>query len=80
MLELLETLNFLHQNAKCVHGGISPENLFITESGKVKLGGFNFCAQIGTEESQTIPVNPNIKFNQFHFYPNLKFAAPEISQ
>ena len=23
---------------------ISPENLFITESGKVKLGGFNFCA------------------------------------
>jgi serine/threonine protein kinase len=44
MLELLETLNFLHQNAKCVHGGISPENLFITESGKVKLGGFNFCA------------------------------------
>lgn len=44
MLEILETLNFLHQNAKCVHGAISPENLFVTEKGKIKLGGFNFCA------------------------------------
>jgi SCY1-like protein 2 len=44
MLELLETLNFLHQNAKCVHGGISPESIFVTETGKVKIAGFNFCA------------------------------------
>lgn len=44
MLEILETLNFLHSNAKCVHGGISPENLFVTENGKIKLGGFNFCS------------------------------------
>ena len=44
VLEILEALNFMHQNAKCVHGGISPENLYLTKTGKVKIAGLNFCS------------------------------------
>ena len=80
ILELLEALNFMHQNAKCVHGGLSPENLYVTKMGKLKIAGLNFCAQIGTDENISAPVMPNVKFNEFLMYPNLKFAAPEISR
>lgn len=81
MLDLLETLNFMHQNAKCVHAGLSPENLYLTVSGKLKVGGLNFCTRIGTEEETPVEsISSNIKFNEFHMYPNLRFAAPEISQ
>ena len=81
MLDLLETLNFMHQNAKCVHAGLSPENLYLTVSGKLKIGGLNFCTRIGTEEETAVEsISSNIKFNEFHMYPNLRFAAPEISQ
>lgn len=79
MLELIEALNFLHENAKCVHAGLSPETVFITKSGKAKLGGFNFSTYLGTDLSVVVPVNPNLKFNEFSMYPNLKFAAPELS-
>ena len=43
-LPLLEVLNFMHLNAKCVHGSLAPENIFITKQGKLKLGGLNFCS------------------------------------
>ena len=43
ILELLEALNFMHQNAKCIHAGLSPENLYITKEGKLKIAGLNFC-------------------------------------
>lgn len=79
MLELMETLNFMHANAKVVHGGLSPENLFITASGKVKIGGLNFCSPLGTEEQVSIPTLPTVRFNEFTMYPNLKFASPEVS-
>jgi SCY1-like protein 2 len=75
----MEALNFMHQNAKCVHGGISPENLYLTKNGKVKIAGLNFCAQLGTEEESAIGVAPNTKFNEHLMFPNLKFAAPEIT-
>ena len=36
MLELLEALNFMHQNAKCVHASLSPENLYLTVQRKLR--------------------------------------------
>ena len=79
ILELLEAMNFLHQNAKCVHGGLSPETLYVTKSGKLKIGGLNFCVQLGTDDTVALPVGPNLKFNEHFMYPNLKFAAREVS-
>lgn len=80
LLELFEAINFVHQNAKQVHCGISPENLYVTKEGKLKVGGFNFSAQLTTEEHSQLAVNPNCRFNEFGMVPNLKFAAPEVSQ
>ena len=43
MLELFEGLNFLHTTARTIHSNISPENLYITKEGKMKIGGLNFA-------------------------------------
>jgi SCY1-like protein 2 len=37
MLELIEGVSFMHSDAKMVHLGISPENIYITPSGKWKV-------------------------------------------
>lgn len=41
MLELMEAVHFLHNTAKILHMNISPENIYITKEGRVKLAGFN---------------------------------------
>ena len=64
-----------------MHAGLSPENLYLTVSGKLKIGGLNFCTRMGTEEETLVDsISSNVKFNEFHMYPNLRFSAPEISQ
>lgn len=42
VLELMELVNFLHANAKTLHLNLSPENLYITAEGKLRVGGLNF--------------------------------------
>jgi hypothetical protein len=34
---------------------------------------------MGTEEMTLLPVSGNVKFNEHFMYPNLRFAAPEVS-
>lgn len=46
MLELMEAVHFLHNTAKLAHLSISPENIYITREGKVKLGGFSCCTEV----------------------------------
>lgn len=41
-LELLEGLNFLHNNAKMIHTGLAPEHVYIKSEGRLKIGGLNF--------------------------------------
>lgn len=79
MLELLEAINFMHQNARVVHAGLAPECLFITRDGKIKISGLNFCSQLSQENTTTPNFGPMICFNEYTMYPNLKFAAPEVS-
>ena len=42
VLELMECINFLHANAKTIHMNLSPENIYVTKEGKLKVGGLNF--------------------------------------
>lgn len=51
----------------------------MTAAGKIKIAGFNFCSQMGTDDMTLLPVRGNIKFNEHFMYPNLRFSAPEIS-
>jgi SCY1-like protein 2 len=43
VIELLEALNFLHNNAKIIHMGLAPEHIYINSEGHLKLGGLNFA-------------------------------------
>lgn len=42
MIDLIEAISFLHTNALLIHLGISPENVYLSLDGKLKLGGFLF--------------------------------------
>jgi SCY1-like protein 2 len=43
LLELMEGLNFLHSNAKTIHANLSPENIYVTKEGKLRIAGLNFA-------------------------------------
>ncbi|CDW79562.1 serine threonine protein kinase [Stylonychia lemnae] len=78
-LELLEALNFLHNNAKNMHMGLAPEHVYINKEGKLKLGGLNFAQQFSTSESLHVPLHFDLKVGDIAIVPNLRFSAPEIS-
>lgn len=42
VLELMECINFLHANAKTIHMNLSPEHVYVTKEGKLKLSGLCF--------------------------------------
>jgi SCY1-like protein 2 len=79
-LELLEGLNFLHNNAKMIHMGLAPEHVYITSEGRLKIGGLNFALQFSTAESLNVPLNYDLRIDEYAMVPNLRFAAPEISE
>lgn len=79
-LELLEALNFLHNNAKIIHMGLAPEHIYVTKDGKCKLGGLNFGQQFSTADLINVPLNYDLRINEYGVVPNLRFAAPEISE
>lgn len=58
MLELMEAVHFLHNTAKIAHLNISPENIYLTKDGKVKLTGFSCSSDIN---ETTNSVNFNFK-------------------
>jgi SCY1-like protein 2 len=78
--ELMEAMNFLHNNAKTIHMGLAPEHVYITADGKLKLAGLNFAVQFSTAESITVPMSHDLHINEYAMIPNLKYAAPEISE
>ncbi|KAL5716068.1 SCY1-like protein 2 A [Ranunculus cassubicifolius] len=82
MLQIAETLDFIHNNARLIHRALSPESVFITSSGAWKLGGFGFA----------IPVDQTgdlASAHAFHYpeydedtvlpnQPSLNYTAPEL--
>ncbi|XP_050364375.1 SCY1-like protein 2 B [Argentina anserina] len=86
LLQIAETLDFLHNNARLIHRAISPENVFITSSGAWKLGGFGFA--ISTDQASGNGAN----VQEFHYseydvedsvlplQPLLNYTAPELAR
>lgn len=73
-------MNFLHNNAKMIHLGLAPEHIYITADGRLKLSGLNFSVQFSTSESLNVPLNYDMRINEYSVVPNLRYAAPEISE
>ncbi|KAI5311668.1 hypothetical protein L3X38_040841 [Prunus dulcis] len=86
LLQIAESLDFLHNNAHLIHRAISPENVFITSSGAWKLGGFGFA--ISTDQASGNMAN----VQAFHYaeydgedsvlplQPSLNYTAPELAR
>ncbi|KAI3464264.1 hypothetical protein Pfo_020927 [Paulownia fortunei] len=84
LLQIAETLDFLHNNARLIHRAISPETVLITSNGAWKLGGFGFA--ISTDQSS----NDSASMQAFHYaeydvedsilplQPSINYTAPEL--
>ncbi|KAH6775197.1 kinase family with ARM repeat domain-containing protein [Perilla frutescens var. hirtella] len=84
LLQISETLDFLHNNAHLIHRAISPEAVLITSNGAWKLGGFGFA--ISNDQSS----NDSASVQAFHYaeydvedsilplQPSINYTAPEL--
>ncbi|KAF5201195.1 kinase-like protein SCY1 [Thalictrum thalictroides] len=84
MLQVAESLDFLHNNARLVHRAISPEAVFITSSGAWKLGGFGFAISADQSGDGTgLPPFHYPEYDEDSVLPNqpsLNYTAPELVQ
>ncbi|GER27609.1 kinase family protein [Striga asiatica] len=83
LLQIAETLDFLHNNARLIHRALSPETVLITANGAWKLGGFGFA--ISTDQA-----NDSASMQAFHYaeydvedsilplQPSINYTAPEL--
>ncbi|KAK3012208.1 hypothetical protein RJ639_012778 [Escallonia herrerae] len=84
LLQIAESLDFLHNNARLIHRAVSPETVLITANGAWKLGGFSFAI------SADQPSHDLSNVQEFHFaeydtedsllplQPSLNYTAPEL--
>ncbi|XP_073137215.1 SCY1-like protein 2 A [Henckelia pumila] len=84
LLQIAETLDFLHNNARLIHRALAPESVLITSNGAWKLGGFGFA--ISTDQSS----NDSANSQAFHYaeydvedsilplQPSINYTAPEL--
>ncbi|KAK9085650.1 hypothetical protein Sjap_026061 [Stephania japonica] len=83
LLQVAESLDFLHNNARLIHRAISPETVFITSSGAWKLGGFGFA--ISADQSSDDVATQNFHYPEYDvedsvlpLQPSLNYTAPEL--
>ncbi|KAL3845717.1 hypothetical protein ACJIZ3_003120 [Penstemon smallii] len=84
LLQIAETLDFIHNNAHLIHRAISPESILITSNGAWKFGGFGFA--ISTDQSSS----DSAGMQAFHYaeydvedsvlplQPSINYTAPEM--
>ncbi|KAL9245150.1 hypothetical protein vseg_018832 [Gypsophila vaccaria] len=84
LLQIAESLEFLHNNARLVHRAISPESILITASGAWKLGGFGFSissdqAAGGLSNVQAFHYSEyDVEDSILPLQPSLNYTAPEL--
>ncbi|KAF4387192.1 hypothetical protein CsatB_003267 [Cannabis sativa] len=84
LLQIAESLEFLHSNARLIHRAISPENVLITSSGAWKLAGFGFA--ISTDQATSDAASSqafhyaeyDVEDSLLPLHPSLNYTAPEL--
>lgn len=84
LLQIAESLEFIHSNARLIHRAISPENILITSNGAWKLGGFGFA--ISTDQAISDSSNVlafhyaeyDVEDSMLPLQPSLNYTAPEL--
>ncbi|KAL2326517.1 hypothetical protein Fmac_025575 [Flemingia macrophylla] len=83
LLQIAESLDFLHNHAHLIHRAISPENILITLSGAWKLAGFGFAisSQTSGDSSNLQPFHYaeyDVEDSVLPLQPSLDYTAPEL--
>ncbi|KAK6940366.1 Protein kinase domain [Dillenia turbinata] len=84
LLQVAETLEFLHNNARLVHRAISPEIVLITYSGAWKLGGFGFAVSADQTSGDAANMHAfhyaeyDVEDSLLPLQPSLNYTAPEL--
>ncbi|CAO2834419.1 unnamed protein product [Amaranthus hypochondriacus] len=81
LLQVAESLEFLHNNARLVHRAISPESVLITANGAWKLGGFGFA--ISSDQASAGAqlfhyAEYDVEDSILPLQPSLNYTAPEL--
>ncbi|XP_071104426.1 SCY1-like protein 2 isoform X3 [Haliotis cracherodii] len=81
LLQMIEGLTFLHNDAKILHHNICPESIILNKNGTWKLAGFDFCVL----NSNTTDQSPMFAFKEWDSdippccQPHLDYLAPEYA-
>lgn len=84
LLQVAESLDFLHNNARLIHRAISPEAVLINSSGAWKLGGFSFAISADQASADLSAVQPfhyaeyDVEDSLLPLQPSLNYTAPEL--
>ncbi|GMI83031.1 hypothetical protein like AT1G71410 [Hibiscus trionum] len=84
LLQIAESLDFVHNNACLIHRAISTENVLITSSGAWKLGGFGFAISMDQASSDSATVKAfhyseyDTEDSVMPLQPSLNYTAPEL--
>ncbi|XP_022861514.1 SCY1-like protein 2 isoform X2 [Olea europaea var. sylvestris] len=84
LLQIAETLGFLHNNACLIHRALSPEAVLITSNGAWKLGGFGFAISIDQSSNYSANVQSfhfaeyDVEDSVLPLQPSLNYTAPEL--
>ncbi|XP_047325757.1 SCY1-like protein 2 A isoform X2 [Impatiens glandulifera] len=83
LLQVIESIGFLHDNAKLIHRSISPESILITANGAWKLGGFGFA--ISADKAADLNnaqifhyAEYDVEDSVLPLQPSLDYTAPEL--
>lgn len=72
LLQLIEGIQFIHNETKLVHRNISPHSVVLNSHGIWKIFGFDYCAS--NEDANRYDYNPN---QNILAIPSLEYSAPE---
>lgn len=84
LLQVSESLDFLHNNASLIHRAICPETVLITSNGAWKLGGFGFAITTDQASSDSANVQSfhyaeyDVEDSLLPLQPSLNYTAPEL--
>ena len=74
--QILDGLNFLHNEAKMIYLGLSPIAVYLNETLTVKLFDFNWATPcIAPNAPNSLPFP---KYEMEPFMPNISYVAPEV--
>ncbi|BAT89142.1 SCY1-like protein 2 A [Vigna umbellata] len=84
LLQIAESLDFLHNQAHLIHRAIAPENILITLSGAWKLAGFGFAVSATQTSGDSSNLQPfhyaeyDVEDSILPLQPSLNYTAPEL--